>query len=961
MTSTSLAKERVQRRYDESSGLAASAVFSLAQDKAGFIWVGTTGGLARFDGAEIQPWAKERLFQWITVMTAGPDGDVLALAKDGKLYKVIPDGIEVVVGPDQQPLSNVWDVVYNNDHRLWLVRGNSVLMREHREGWRTLKTDALAGERIRRVRPGPASSVFIMTDRAVWQADPENNLRRILPDEIAFEVLARPDGSLVALVGGEKAGIIEVRDGRIIRTRLDLGRPIALALRGEVIWASFDRYLVALRQGAVPEILGPEDRIPSGGPLLVDHEGSLWLGTYLGLTQYPEPDTVTWNQKDGLPSAHTRFLLKTEEGIWISTWQGLGRLEQVGTGWKARNENRPGHVRLCVDSQGAFFTNGRYRFWEIWQRSRGRFIKHPLPDEISLVGCTLANDGSLWVTTDFGLFRSGSSPGPPLFVCNPFESMGRSADTVLAFEDNQGRLWAATDDRVCSAPADAVRSGQQIVWSCETIQGAIELLDFEQVESGNIWAATNGAGVWQHSSGSWKQIPGSLALASGAIVRLVRSTSGGLWVVGYGDIVRVIERSDLTEGWLVVERLSMWQGLPAGGASDILEEEDGALWLSTAGGVVRIPPEARRARMEPPSVRVVQIIVNGQRISSDETPQLPYSKNQLELHFAALSFRDRGLLKYQYRLNPSDEWMPSSGSVPIFRFFDLRPGTYLAEVRASLDGVNWSTEPARINFTVMPPWYLRWWVITLAVLLTASAVYLIHRYRVRRLLELERVRTRIATDLHDDLGSNLTQIAMLSEVVRDQARRDDKQTDEWLSTIANISRESVQAMSDIVWAVNPRKDKLSHLTQRMRRLASDIFVARNIDFDFRAPASEQDVTIGANIRREVFLIFKEAVNNLVRHSNCTQADIEFRIEKGSLLLKVGDNGKGFDSENAAEGNGLASMHERVERLGGELEIITRPGSGTVVSLKIPVGHRLHPRFQRDGQGGDGRARASENA
>jgi signal transduction histidine kinase len=529
--------------------------------------------------------------------------------------------------------------------------------------------------------------------------------------------------------------------------------------------------------------------------------------------------------------------------------------------------------------------------------------------------------------------------------------------TVLTLEDNQRRLWVATDDRVCSAPADAVRSGKQIVWSCETVPGAIELADLFQVESGNVWAATNGAGVWQHSSRGWSQIQASRALASGAIQKLVRSPSGGIWVLGQGDTIRVIERSELTEGWQVVERLSTWQGLSAGAASDIIEEDDGALWLSTSGGVVRIPPEARRARMEPPSVKVVDVIVNGQRITSGEIPQLAYNRNQLELHFAALSYRDRGLLKYQYRLHPGNEWTESSSSQPIFRFSELRPGSYSAEVRASLDGINWSTKPARINFAVMPPWYLRWWVVTLAVLLMASLVYLIHRYRVRRLLELERVRTRIAADLHDDLGSSLTQIAMLSEVVRHNPRRDDTQVDERLSLIANISRESVQSMSDIVWAVNPQKDKLSHVTRRMRRLASDILVARNIAFDFHAPASSYDITLGANARREVFLIFKEAVNNLVRHSSCKTAAIDLRVERGWLMLTISDDGRGFDATRATEGNGLESMRTRAKKLGGELDIVTRKGSGTVLTLKVPTGSG-RPRFRKNGWRSAARAEPS---
>src|SRR2546430_7612845 len=196
-----------------------------------------------------------------------------------------------------------------------------------------------------------------------------------------------------------------------------------------------------------------------------------------------------------------------------------------------------------------------------------------------------------------------------------------------------------------------------------------------------------------------------------------------------------------------------------------------------------------------------------------------------------------------------------------------------------------SRTPATVSFRILPPFWRRWWFVT-AILLLCSVPLLSFLYyrdvrrreqrraREERFRELERVRQRIATDLHDDIGSSLTQISIMSEVAQNRAGGDNVPA---LSTIANSSRELIDAMSDIVWAINPQKDHLSDLNQRMRRFAADVLTARNVELDFRAPLQDKDVELGANIRREVFLIFKETVNNMVKHSGLTRAEIEFRI------------------------------------------------------------------------------------
>jgi PAS domain S-box-containing protein len=212
----------------------------------------------------------------------------------------------------------------------------------------------------------------------------------------------------------------------------------------------------------------------------------------------------------------------------------------------------------------------------------------------------------------------------------------------------------------------------------------------------------------------------------------------------------------------------------------------------------------------------------------------------------------------------------------------------------------------------------------------------LRKTREERLKELEQVRQRIAADLHDDIGSSLSQINLLSEVAR-RGAHEAPQVYEPLSRISTTSHELLNAMSDIVWAINPHKDHLSDLVHRMRRFAGETLNARNIPFQFHAPEGEHDFRLGANIRREVFLIFKESINNSARHSGCTETRIDFTIHDDCLRLTVSDNGKGFDSTNGSDGYGLPSMRKRAAAMGGQLEIISGNGKGTTVTLTVPIG------------------------
>jgi signal transduction histidine kinase len=217
-----------------------------------------------------------------------------------------------------------------------------------------------------------------------------------------------------------------------------------------------------------------------------------------------------------------------------------------------------------------------------------------------------------------------------------------------------------------------------------------------------------------------------------------------------------------------------------------------------------------------------------------------------------------------------------------------------------------------------------------------------HRYRLRQVLQLERVRTRIATDLHDDIGSSLTQIAVLSEGVRRNLNGQGGTAATQLSRVAELSRELVDSMSDIVWSINPQRDHLSDLAYRMRRFASDVFTARDIEFDFTAPEHGEHTAVRAEVRRQTFLIFKECAHNIVRHAGCDRVEVVLKTGRHRLMLKMHDNGRGFAMAENAHGHGLASMERRAREMGGRLDISSAPGRGTAIALSVPLGPNPAP-------------------
>jgi signal transduction histidine kinase/ligand-binding sensor domain-containing protein len=407
-------------------------------------------------------------------------------------------------------------------------------------------------------------------------------------------------------------------------------------------------------------------------------------------------------------------------------------------------------------------------------------------------------------------------------------------------------------------------------------------------------------------------------------------------------------------------------GLPSNYITRCAADKDGFLWFVSQNTLVRFRPEVG-APDSPPPVYIDKVSVGGvpQKIStlgetSIDLPDLTSDQSQVEIDFFALTFGAEENILYQYRFDGQD-WSTPTGQQTIN--LNLSPGRHEFAVRAvRADGLA-SERPAVVTFNILPPVWLRWWFITLCILALVLFVFLFYRYRIsnlrtinaalqeaksaeedlrksreERLAELEQVRSRIATDLHDDIGASLTQIAILSEVARTQNQNG---VSEPLEAITGVSNELVGTMSDIVWSINPAKDHFSDLTQRMRRLASDMLSPKGIGLDFSSPDADSEITVNSNIRREVFLIFKESINNIVKHSGAGRVKIGLGISGPDLRLKIVDDGNGFAFGEASDGdgvggNGIPNMKKRAAEMNGELLIETAEGAGTTIDLRLPM-------------------------
>jgi len=571
--------------------------------------------------------------------------------------------------------------------------------------------------------------------------------------------------------------------------------------------------------------------------------------------------------------------------------------------------------------------------------SGGRYTRYQRTSDPATTNLVTAiargRDGTLWVGSDAGLSR---------FDDGRFTDVGRTEGLVQRVlcieEDRRGALWLGTVGGLYRFAAGRfTHYTQQDGLSHDHVRTIHEDAD------GVLWIGTYGGGLNRLKDGRFSAFGIREGLPDVAVSRIIEDPQGNLWMSGNKGVFRVARRqlNDLAEG-----RTSYLTSVTYGTADGMVIEEtnggqpagwrtaDGRLWFPTIKGLVGIEPGTDPAT--PPPVFVERTVVDGRSLDPRALPRLGPGSADAEFHYTAIDLGAAEKTRFRYRLDGYDRQWIDAGTRRVAYYTKVGPGAYHFEVLATDSDGQWTSTPARVAVVVMPFWWQRReaWAAGVALLIVVTSFVARHvslrRARVRvaeleRERGLERERSRIARDLHDDLGSRLAQIALIAEdPVRSSPVR-----------IASVAREAMRTMDELVWTVNARNDTVERFAEFAAEFAEEHLSLAGVRYRLQIQP-DLGGRLGADSRRHLFLAFKEAVHNIVKHAGASEVQIGLGVERNMLALEVADNGRGFPAnQHGGTGNGLRNMRERMDAAGGTLIVESAGGAGTRLVFRVPIG------------------------
>jgi streptogramin lyase/two-component sensor histidine kinase len=730
------------------------------------------------------------------------------------------------------------------------------------------------------------------------------------------------------------------------------------------IWIATEDGLLHVEQGRATRY---NERNGVGVPIRVlarDARGDLWLGTRgAGLMRLEMDGFVTYTARDGLPSGEVGGIVEDATGTLCLTGNDAGNGQQWFGTFDREYERL---VRFLP--QGT----GRLHYWGWGWRQL--FLRD--------------HQGEWWVPTGEGLFRYPASASCTSIARTPPKAVythrdGLPIDEIFRlFEDSRGDLWLS----VGSSPVRWLRRTATFEVVSDRVNPPSA---FAEDRAGNVWIGFYRGGIARWRGGALQMFEARDGVPEGFVQTLFVDSAGRLWIgTEPGGLARI---DDPTADTPRIVRPSGEPGLANVGVTSVIEDRHQRLYVGTGRGMLRFDPSLAHARTfltadglasneihiafadrhgslwfgthrglsrldprpdptpAPPTIFIDSLRIGGvpQPLSQigarlvDDLHVEPESR-RLEIGYGSPSLAPGETRRYQVRLQGIDpDWGPATTNRTAL-YLNLAPGQYRFEARAvDPDGLT-STQPAMVLFTILPPIWQRAWFRLLTGLAIATAGYLAYRSRVRHLLALERMRSRIATDLHDDLGARLSRISILSEVAARRVSSDAPSAERLLGEVGETARSLIETTADITWSVDPAQDDIASLAARIRRFAADILDARDIAWTFEVP-EDGSVKLSPECRRHVLLLFQEAINNVVRHAHARRVVMRLAVHGARLEAGITDDGRGFDAAHAdagahatADGRGLSNMRSRARTLGGDLTVTSGTAGGTHVRLAVPL-------------------------
>jgi ligand-binding sensor domain-containing protein/two-component sensor histidine kinase len=931
----------IHKTLNVESGLIYSQVLCAYQDQMGYMWFGTSSGVSRWDGHKFENFhSTDRIrFDNVKLITELTDGQLVFVTRHNVL--IYENGKFRSTEDLPNSLKN-WI-----EQAVKLSDGNIYLASQDAGVW------YFNGNEYKNIMPGgeltdyTVTALLITNDNSLLLGTRESGLlsldqdkklsTNVLPGKVIKNLswIHQNDKGLIC-IGTKGGGLLIFENNNLTTINTSVGLPsnninhIYENPDGD-LYVATDEGVALLNGKQIKSVIKPENGLSNSFSWFVeeDNQGNIYICTDGGGVSIYRPDVyLTYNTTSGLPDQTVWSILETSDHhFYFATDYGVAELIP-GMSSEIRIveelseymvitifESKEGTLYFGTNESGVcIFKNNNFNILDKSNGLTSNSVWSIIEDENERIYFG-TYDGGICVYENSQVIDTLNTEDG---LANDFIVSAYASDNgEVYFGLDNGGIYKLVDGKLVT---DNVLLPGLTVWS------------FLKSSTGTLYMGTDKNGLVCISSSGTDTITIADGLSNNAILGIMEDDMGKIYLTTDNGM-NILDCSQ--DPWHI-RIITHEDGLASSECNQgaYLKDSDGNLWIGTIGGVTRYNPAADLPSQKPPRTHITRIRVFDRDVLPDSnyllTP-LSYNENYLQFHFIGIDLVAPHKVRYRYRLNRSEtNWIHSD--YPQVQLANLEDNAYCFEVQSGNEWGVWS-EAASMEFSILPPFWETWWFRLLGIVLIGGLIGGFIYTRIRSLLMIERVRAKIAADLHDDIGAGLSEINILSAVAETKTPPEAKkhvQTE--LNRISKTAGQIIDSMSDIVWMVNPNKDSMTDLVSRLKDVFNDVLDAREIKFQNENIHLLKKIKLQMESRQFLYLIFKEAMNNTIKYSECDQITLKVSVERKKLTITLNDNGQGFDMENINAGNGLINMRERAKKIKGDLRIDSHPGDGTTIEF-----------------------------
>ena len=672
--------------------------------------------------------------------------------------------------------------------------------------------------------------------------------------------------------------------------------------------------------------------------LMIDREDNLWIIFSTGICKISSELWERFTRDEGLLLNHINAVYRDGEYIFLSTDDGYNVYAENKM-WKLMHQEKVFNCyAFLAKEKQIYYVKDSILFRARFDEKNKQILNDEKLARIPHRSIELKTDkyGTLFIGTNEGLYAWHHNRLLELISDSMF-----FREVVI---DRRNHIWLGQYGGSVHHYSIQYNKDQLTVEKIETVKAPDNIPELDKVRAleedaeGNIVVGTRFNGLFyltveKEKVSSITYFGSEQGLSSKSVWSLAPSKDGRIWVataLGLNTIKRSTNGS-----WEVVNEGRLRSIYSS--SNVLFDDSRDKVWVVTHPGIVYFDA-AKKIPSYPFNVNV-NVKTPGTKASENKKTQteFSYKQNNFIFEFSTNSYFNEKAMQYSYRLvkNGNEDWSNSS-TLETVNFSSLNPGKYIFQVKALNANKEWSSNQAEYSFSILPPFWQRAWFIALFILVVVGILYTLYRYRIKQMKKLFEIRQVIASDLHDEIGSTLTSIHILSKVSQISMENDKQKAFTLLGRVIDQSGQIQQNMSDIVWAIKPDNDKMENMVMRMREYLTHSLEPKNIAIEFIADEHIMSESLPMEQRRDLLLIFKEAINNIAKYSQCTHTHIKLDRQNGYIRMTINDNGVGFEMNLVRTSNGLRNMQRRASLMDGEISIASEPGKGTRIELLVPV-------------------------